>query len=466
MKKHSEIHIRNYFFKPDVITNILIYSIAFILIFVTDRNSPFISNFSNIVSYTLLTKGFIFPAFFSVFDILIIILSIRIILIFGTSIDYANSKIVLFFVLTLFMIFLTLVNPNNHSSNPIFGLPLFSDMSNYTHLIFLYALIFVRKRVFVNLLSWFFKPITIMIIANIALLYLLYFSGFKKGISIIGGYKSILLAEDILIILVFFQILFLYIYSKSNNKLYLFLSILLIGVQILSFRRAGIFLTLIINALYYMFLYKSTIRKLTLFKYSLVIILLFIIVINFSNILNIMPQNIKIYTFRVIGAFVQMEGANEIRTHVISNRHFEESIFAYQNAITTLKFWGTGYGKVEFDFLYGSSTGIHNAYIAVLYIFGLFALAYYLYILVLVVVELSKILLKKGYKTHNLFQIKIIISIYLIILLLSSWVLIMQNFVGIKMIIFRSLLLVSILKIDNNYIVLLENTLHQNHSKY
>lgn len=463
MKNHSEFHFRNYYFKPDVITNVLIYSIAFILIFVTDRTSIYSSNFSNMVSNILLTRGFLHPAFLSVFEILIILLSFRIILTYGVSINYANYGSIIFFVLTLLMIFLTIVNPNNHSESPIFGLALFSDISNYTHIIFLYVLLFVRKCVFINLLRWFFKSMTIMIIINVVLLYSLYLGGFTKGILLFGGHKSILMAEDILLIFVFFQILFLHIYNKNKNKTYLFLSILLIGVQILSFRRSGFFLTILINTLYFTILHKSSKSKIKLFIYPSLIILFVIISFNFHDILSVLPQSVKVYVFRIIGAFVDMEGARYIGREVITNVHFEESSFAFQNALTNLKFWGKGYGTSEFDFLYKGSTGIHNAYIAVWNVFGLFALVYYLYIMVLVFVEFTKTLIRKRFRDHNLFQLKIIISIYLILFLLTGWILILQNFIGIKMIIFRSLLLVTLLKIDDDYIMLIEKLIHQNH---
>jgi hypothetical protein len=278
-----------------------------------------------------------------------------------------------------------------------------------------------------------------------------------------GGHKSILMAEDILLIFVFFQILFLHIYNKNKNKTYLFLSILLIGVQILSFRRSGFFLTILVNTLYFTISHKSSKIKIKLFIYPSLIILFAIISFNFTDILNILPQNVKVYVFRFFGAFVDMEGARYIGGKVITNVHFEESSFVFQNALTTLKFWGNGYGTDEFAFLYGSSTGIHNAYIAVWNKFGLFALVYYLYILVLIFIEFSKILLRKRFRDHNLSIIKIIISIYLALFLLTGWTLILHNFVGIKMIIFRSLLLVTLLKIDNNYIILIEKFIHQNH---
>lgn len=463
MKNHSEFHFRNYYFKPDVITNVLIYSIAFILIFVTDRTSIYSSNFSNMVSNILLTRGFLHPAFLSVFEILIILLSFRIILTYGVSINYANYGSIIFFVLTLLMIFLTIVNPNNDSANPIFGLALFSDISNYTHIIFLYVLLFVKKRVFINLLRWFFKSMTIMIVINVVLLYSLYFWGFTKGILLFGGHKSILMAEDILLIFVFFQILFLHIYNKNKNKTYLYLSLLLIGIQVLSFRRSGFFLTILINMLYFIILHKGSKSKIKLFIYPSLIISFVIIGFNFSDILNVLPQSVKVYVFRFIGAFVDMEGARYIGREVILNEHFNESSFAFQNALIYLKFWGSGYGTNEFAFLYKGSTGIHNAYIAVWNKFGLFALVYYLYILVLVFVEFSKTLLQKRGTDHNLFQIKIIISIYLILFLLTGWILIMHNFVGIKMIVFRSLLFVTLIKIDGYHIFSIEKFIRQNH---
>ena len=200
-----------------------------------------------------------------------------------------------------------------------------------------------------------------------------------------------------------------------------------------------------------------------MFIYPSLIILFVIISFNFNDILNVLPQSVKVYVFRFIGAFVDMEGARYIGREVISNVHFEESSFAFQNALTNLKFWGNGYGTSEFAFLYKGSTGIHNAYIAVWNKFGLFALVYYLYILVLIFVEFSKILLRKRFRDHNLSIIKIIISIYLALFLLTGWTLIMQNFVGIKMIVFRSLLFVTLIKIDYNHIILTEKFIYQNH---
>jgi len=462
MKKHSEYHFNNYYFKPDVITNVLIYSIVFIVIFITDRTATYSSNFSNIVSNTLLTRGFLHPAFFSVFDLLIITFSFRIIIKFGTSITYANNRIVLFFILTLLMIFLTIVNPNNHSSSPIYGLALFSDLSNYTHIIFLYTLLFVRRRVFINILRWFFKPITIMIAIQVIILYLSHIGGFTKEILLFGGYKSILTAEDILLIFVFFQILFLHIYNKSNNMIYLILSILLIGIQILSFRRAGFFFTLIINVLYYLFLYRSTNYKIKLFILSSSIVILIIMSFNYNDILNVLPHSVKVYVFRFFAAFVEIETANNIGRDIIANQHFDESSFVFQNALTKLKFWGNGYGREEFSFLYKNSTGIHNAYIAVWNRFGLFAVIYYLYIMLLVFIEFLQTILFKRFRDHNLCIVKIIICIYLSLFLLTGWILIMQNFVGIKMIIFRSLLLVALIKIDIFYILSLEKFSRQN----
>jgi len=206
-------------------------------------------------------------------------------------------------------------------------------------------------------------------------------------------------------------------------------------------------MTLIINTLYFLLFSKDFKASTKALIFPTIILIIVIISFNFNAIIESLPNNVKLYVYRYFGAFFDIKGSYYVDQKVIYNEHFEESQFAYENAVKNLSFWGDGYGTQEFGFLYKASTGIHNAYIAVWKKFGFFALLYYVYILLMILSNFVKTILKKWNRKDNLLSIKILMSIFLLLLFLSAWTSILQNFIGIKMVVIRSLLLVALFKI-------------------
>lgn|GEM_PF-7078485 len=408
----------------------------------------------SIVLHNILLKGIIFNEhFFSIFDILIILISIKIIRDFGLSLKSAKSgeKLIFFFSILCF-IFL-MINPNNSTSNPVLGMPLFSDVSNYSHLIFLTAIFFVKfDDAFIIFFKKFTKAVLILILIWSFYLLILWLMG--RGNFGFFGVNSILTEDDTLFIIGFAQIVFLALYLIKKEKYLLISSIFLFIVQVLSFRRSGLFVAILASStllLIYYVKYISTTKKITTF------VLAAITGLSLSGIIfNYNPtSNVQFYFYRFFGMFLQNSGTTEIDS---DSGHFAHSQWVFDEAVNRLGFWGLGYSDDTGSIVYQAGIhGVHNAYVAMWLYRGLMGLALILVIIGVFVIQIIRTVISRNKYPPDFLLIRSAVISFFLYFLVSIFYLSVHHLIDIREIVLRTLIIAFLYKVTpDNYKLLID----------
>jgi hypothetical protein len=327
-------------------------------------------------------SGLLAPHFFSLFDVLIILICFSLIYQFGLNFKETTLAPSIVFIFAVVCFVLKMSNPNNNSANPILGLPLFSEVSNYTYLILLGTLVFIRK----DILLEFFRQILIytgyaVVIRSIILLLLFVATG---GHSFFFGIKSALIEGDSLLIFGFFQsiLLALFLINPKKKKYIIGWGILLL-IEIFSSRRSPLFISLIANAFVFLLYYIKELDVARKIIILIVVLLTFYIVpIVISNI----SPDAKVYVDRYLGVFTS-SSSNDPNT---DSGHFDQSKQTTQAALK-LGFWGVGYGNrlaLEGAFEMNGEFYIHNVFAALWAFYGVFAVIYYLFLILIAILFL------------------------------------------------------------------------------
>jgi hypothetical protein len=327
-------------------------------------------------------SGLLAPHFFSLFDVLVILICFNLIYQFGLNFKETTLAPAIVFIFAVICFVLKMSNPNNNSANPILGLPLFSEVSNYTYLILLGTLVFIRK----DILLEFFRQILIytgyaVVIRSIILLLLFAATG---GHSFFFGIKSALIEGDSLLIFGLFQsiLLALFLINPKKKKYIIGWGILLL-IQIFSSRRSPLFISLIANAFVFLLYYIKELDVARKIIILIVVLLTFYIVpIVISNI----SPDAKVYVDRYLGVFTS-SSSNDPNT---DSGHFDQSKQTTQAALR-LGFWGVGYGNrlaLEGAFEMNGEFYIHNVFAALWAFYGVFAVIYYLFLILIVILFL------------------------------------------------------------------------------
>ena len=389
--------------------------------------------------------GILHPAFFSIFQLLIIILSLYLIKKSGLRLIRPCNKELYLYLSTIIYFLFIMINPNNHTDNPILGLPLLSEISYYTHFLFLAAFLFIKKDIFIIFVGKFIKIIMIVSIIWAAILFILWLFG--KGNYSLFGIRSVLTEEDTLFIFSFVQLIFLLQYYLYKRIRYLIIWGFLMFFLILSFRRSCVmisFLTSFSLIILYNISIKHKLNKIVVFFMSFFLLVFLVIPFIATSF------NVDIYVSRYIGEYISIPGI-DFNEDVSRNKHIEQANYGLSLMIKRLSFWGNGLGSSYTKYDYGN-TGIHNAYFQIWDQYGFVPLLYYLGIILLLIIETIKILINKRMYDRQYFLLKSSILIYLIFFFINAWVLIYDNFIDIRMVFLRGLLLAFLLRVDNrNY---------------
>lgn len=343
-----------------------------------------------------------------------------------------------------------MINPNNDTLNPIFGLPLLSDPSLYTALIFMAAIFFIKDTSrFILIIKTLIKTILVVVLIRFIILYILWFLG--HGNYKLYGANSILIEEDTLLLFALFQLIFLLLYFIYKRKWYLLVWFLFMLFQILSFRRSGFFLALLTSSSFFFLYYIRVLSFKKKVVYGVGVLMLLILIIGISYNVASHNQKYAIYLYRYFGEFIKLPGY-DFDENIAANKHLIQAKYAINYAVENLGFWGFGYGNSEGrDRLrYESTKGLHNAYFVLWETQGLFALIYYLIIIVIFIGEIIKTI-----KNHRTYDVQFLLMrgcviIYMFWFFINAWVLGGHNLTGIKMVFTLILLLAFLFKVNNN----------------
>jgi len=428
--------------------------IIFSFIFVFASIDTYRSLDSTIFFNKIFLRGVGHEHFFSLFEIVFIFMVFLILMKFRVKGESSSniSKIVFFFVVLTFI--LKMLNPNNDPSNPILGMPLFSDISNYSFILLVYFSLFLDEKVYMVFLKKIFYYVGVILAIRVFYLFLLWLMG--KGNYAFGA-NSTLNEGDTLYIVAFYQIAFFALYLIYKKKKYLVLWLVYLLFQIFSYRRSALGVALSANVLLYVFI---LLREKNLRSKLILIAGIILIYGAINNIDKInLPAKYEDYVLRFISAIPGMSA--EKQGVYTDSGHWEQTSETFYSAINTLGFWGEGYGKIPY--LEGAYLGylIHNVYAATWAQHGIYMLVFYLLIIAIVLYKFFKSFLFDKIVNKNYYILKISICSFLLMwfaVLVTNPIIIAETF---KMQVFWFTLFSVVIRLTpQNTCLLFENKFH------
>ena len=436
-------------FTPRIKYLIFIFSILFAFTSVTYSISQ---TYSTRILNKLFHDGIFYGRGFSIFDLVVIFISVSIIM--RIRINFSKQRWQeksIYVASILYIIFIT-INPNNYSL--FAGIP-----DNITFLLFLHAFILIKdNEQYIHIISKLIKVLSLLFL--IRAIMLIFWELLGLGASELWGFSSALMEDDSLYIFSFIGIIFLLNYFFSRKKKYLIYWGIIFMLQLLSFRRAGLFLILLPSLFIFTFYYIRYIRS-----YNKLVIVLFLLTIIYLLFTGIVPfsDTMKVHFYRNFGAFIPESIAYIPAYDFVENLHADQAQYAINIAIDVLDFWGKGYGPQELDQIDYAGKGIHNAFVQVWMRYGLMAFFYYVFLALLLVLEILSLI--KNYRIwgREYFLIKACILLYLVFYFAALWMNSIYLLVETKMVVFRMLLFISLYKITpSNYTLLFSKKKIQN----
>lgn len=404
IKKNNILQTHELKFNPFIKFLMLMFS----AIFVFASIDTYLALDSTLKLNSIFIIGLINDHFFSILELVIIVLVILFLVRYNKRRGSSKlSKILFFLILVCFT--LKMLNPNNDTKNPILGMPLLSDISNYSFIILAYFSLFIDNNIYVQFIKKITCYIGIILTFRIVILYILWFMG--RGNYSFGA-NSTITESDTLFLIAFFQIVFFALYLINKKKKYFILWLVYLLFQIFSYRRSALAVALSANVLSYIFILikgKSLRNKL---------ILILGVVLFFGAINNIekikLPTKYENYVLRFISAIPGM--ASENNPEFSDSGHWKETSKTFYSAKKYLGFWGYGY-RQSYDidmYLEGQSAVIHNAYIATWAKHGVYMLIFYLFIVFLIFYSLFKLFFIEKIHNDNYYILKISLTFFLL----------------------------------------------------
>jgi len=427
--------------------------IVFSAIFVFASIDTYLSLSSTIFFNTIFIKGFGHDKFFSLFEIIFIITAFSILIKFHGKRKSSNLSKILFFLIVLTFI-LKMLNPNNDPNNPILGMPLFSDISNYTFILLAYFSLFLDDKVYMVFLKKIFYYVCIILIVRVFYLFILWLMG--KGNYAFGA-NSTLTESDTLFIIAFFQIAFFVLYLINKERKYLILWLIYLLFLIFSYRRSALGVALSANVLCYLLI----VLKEKGIKNKIILVLGIVLIYGvLSNVEQFnLPYKYERYILRFVSAIPGMNLSDS--GEFTDSGHWEQTSETFYSAFQNLGFWGVGYGRSYDVYLAGQSAVIHNVYAATWAQHGLYMLLFYLFIIFIVLFTTLKLFLYEKIHNNNYYIIKISLCIFLLMwfaVLITNPLIIAETF---KMQVFWFTLFSVVIRLTpQNTCLLFENKFH------
>jgi hypothetical protein len=429
----------------------LMWCFGFLTVFITADSNLLDQLPSSIYLHSIFMANLFHPHF-SIYQLIILMMSYVLVMKYQVSVKNAGlSENLVMLATALYIVFLML-NPNNNTLNPILGMPLLSDPSIFVSFIFMITLFTLERTVVITFLRKMVQILLILSVGRATLLLLMWLIG--MGNLFFGGVYSSLTEEDTLLIMVLVQLILMLLYFVTREKKYLLFFSIILFLEYTSFRRAGLLLSIISATTFYLYYYIrfAPLKR----KMSQLIALLYIFtIIVIANPMR--SQKVQLYVARYLGEYINFGGSNQY-DYYSANKHFEQSFYGMDIAISQLGFWGSGYGNSSrySRYNYEGNSGIHNAYFTVWETQGVFALIYFAILIIVIVAWFLKWISNNLDAPPDYLLIKACLFVFILGFMATAWILIVNNLIGLKMVIVRILILAAIFNITpSNYRLLL-----------
>lgn len=397
----------------------LIIIFCFILVFIStafaQKYSP--SAFKEVLHHVFHTGAF-HHSFFSLFEIIFLLILVLLMTKFNINFNDGSNIAKRLLIFAIICYTLRMLNPNSDTRNPILGMPLLSNINEYSFLFFLYIVLFCKRLQFTFFIKILFKYIFIFSFIN-ALSILISWFFFNIGYIRYANVNITLWESDTLYLFSFMQAISLGLYLIKKKNIYLLSTVLFLLVGFFSQQRGPFYPGFVASAfslLIYFKIRKKTIKLIVLSFLLIPFLLLLSTNINMTNSNSKFGLTIERY-LSVIPGYQSFINEGQLS----DSGHWEQSELTTLSILADFPFWGIGYGNSKKEDLYGQSTNIHNAYASVWYYHGIFTLLFYLYILFIILSKLIFTLKNLNKHNYNLFFLKIIILFYLLVYFFAAY---------------------------------------------
>ncbi|MFZ1976669.1 MAG: hypothetical protein WAV76_01830 [Bacteroidota bacterium] len=354
------------------------------------------------------------PWFFSIFDLITLVMCWIAIRHFCVGFTYCNHIAKLYFLLVIICTALNIANPNNHTQITILGVQPFADMSLYPYIFFTYILFSMEQTDYIKIIKRLFYFLTAWIICRSCILILEWTMGF--GNTAFFGTSSPLIEADSLFVVGFVAYVCIILFLIQGYRKYLWISILPIMLLMFSFRRSSLLTLLFALVVWGVVSVVFGIRKIklgrTIVQITIGLLAGMFIIIIFSDI-----NTLERYVYRYFGLFFNLGGD----TYSSDSGHFASSILTSLYAIARGGFWGFGYGSNPVVQIPGAAYGIivHNVYAATWLFRGFYMVVLYLFIFVMLLYSFFQLIAKRKMLDKRYIQFKLALVIYMLIMMLG-----------------------------------------------
>jgi len=391
-------------------TNYFIIFFSFVLVFFSTISTFREGNWYNDIG-NFFHSGIGHPKFFTPFVLIVLLLMSNLLLNYKVKLKFTNGL----FIFAILTYIFRMANPNAETVNPVFGLPLFSNINEYTFLFLLLVLVSLQGNLKTNVLEKIFRYVLIFSLIRSIILLILYFTNSITTVRW-DSYSVILDEPDNQFLFSFLGAMAFSFYLVTKRKKYFYVSTMLLGIVFMSVQRST-FLPGFISIFFVLLV--SIIKKIpTIFGKSITIIILGFMLFEFTMI-QFPESKLAFATNRYMGAVVQSMNA---KSKAFSDTgHFEQSALTIASVLQDSPLFGVGYGNFDNLYLYGQTTNIHNAYAAIWAHHGIFSLLFYLFFLYIIVKCSFRFIRTIDKTNYSYYLPKIAASFYLVGYFSIAW---------------------------------------------
>ncbi len=329
----------------------------------------------------------LFRSYLSYFEILVLLVCI--IMLERNGFRYRHSSLALrcIFVAAVVCLSLDLFNPNDEAPKYL-GLPILAYLSSITYLLFMFTMFFLREEAFLLTIKRIGSAFLVLILIRSVILFGLWAAGMGNYSF---GANSVLTEGDSLLIFGFGSVLLLALFLLDRRPSLFLGWILTFVLQVLSFRRSGLYVLLGASAMTVMMFLFNRANILSIVR-NAILVFAFLALIGGLSVRFIHEETITYYTNRYFGVFSGM-GRTESTKYAGDSGHFDESAMTLAYAFDKGDFWGYGMGDPDRINIPGATIRlyVHNVYAASWLYHGVYEFLFYVFLGLILVPHAAKL---------------------------------------------------------------------------
>jgi hypothetical protein len=330
----------------------------------------------------------------------------------------------LFLILTFLVTVINYTNPNNNYSVGFYSIITAKITRSFWIMVpFIYTLLYLKNNVFPVILN---KILSIgIIVAALRVVFSLFAVAIGKGQSDLFGRNLSIWQSDILAWVSFFSVFCLTTFLVTKEKKFLWLSILFLLCNFLSYRRTALLVNIASGLIIYL-VYIIRINKRLIVLYQFIGVL--ILVIFAGRFLYNRSSLVFDLTNRYVSAisFTGLASVDETvqgESEYTDSGHLKQSVTSWEFFLNNLdRFWGTGIRVSNSSFwVEGRSPGgVHNNIVYCWSRYGMYMVLYYVIVFITILLMIAKLNASVSVNSANGFM-GLSVFIYLALFIVGGW---------------------------------------------